>query len=123
MPRSKAVVESDRKYYELNRDAILARKRLAGKNYREHKKANETPDLRLKRLEHDKKLRAALNVRKNQAKLTESEGTLLPASAFHLTPKAFDTLLANARTAAARLEPAQNTITIVDGGGEARPVL
>lgn len=118
MPRSRAVIESDRRYYEANREAILVRKRQSGKSYRDHKKANETPELRLERLTHEKKLRDALNVRKNQAKLTETESTLLPASAFALTPKAFDKLLAGARQ-----RPAENVITLVDGGGEAHPVL
>jgi hypothetical protein len=114
MPRP----ESDRRYYEANREAILERKRLNGKNYRDHKKENETPELRLKRLTHEKKLREALNMRNNQAKLTELESTLLPPSAFSLTPKAFDKLLAGARQ---RL--VENVIVIVDGGREANPVL
>jgi len=46
------------------------------------------------------------------------EATLLPASAFSLSPKAFDKLLAGARQ---RL--VENVIVIVDGGGEANPVL
>ena len=118
MPRTNAVVESDRKYYEANREAILERKRLSGKSYRDHKKANETPELRLERLTHEKKLREALNVRNNQAKLHHREADQLPPSAFSLTPKAFDKLLAGARQ-----RPAENVVVIVDGAGDAHTVL
>jgi hypothetical protein len=118
MPRSNATAESDRKYYEANREAILTRKRLNGKNYRDHKKENETPELRLQRLSREKALRTNRNHSHNRAKVTEEEAKTLPLTCYCLSPKAFDKLLA-----ATRQGLAKNVITLVDGGGDAHTVL
>lgn len=122
MPRTKAIAAADQRYYEAHKDAILAKKKESGKNYREHRLENESPEARTTRLEHQKAVRKNLSERKNLYKLTPAEvdGKLLPPfpnPCYCLTPKAFDKFLAGARQ-----EAAKKPVAPVDGG-EAHPVV
>jgi hypothetical protein len=116
MPRTKATAAADQRYYEAHKEAILAKKKVAGKNYRDHKLANESPEARAARLEHQKTIRQNLAERKNLYKLTpaEVESKLLPPfpnPCYCLTPKAFEKFLASARQ-----EAAKKAESPVDGG-------
>ena len=108
MPRTKAIAAADRRYYEAHKEAILAKKKAAGTNYRAHVKANESPEDRKIRLAHEKELRVALKERKNKGMVSEDELKTLPASCYKMTPKAFQKFLMGVRTA---IKP----VAVVDG--------